>query len=562
MSSRRAALAASSLLALAASFLVLTQSGALAQQAALRTSTFDDLSSPDYATPADSSALADSAEPADSTALDGSAGLRGSAPLADAADTDPIVPPAPESGSANYGKPKIWVPGRRKKRKTFADPLPPLVPYRTSAEAKRDAKYKAATDPTDPAYLPPSPTTAMPAPIPAHRKPRVDKDPFAPVGIDLYLLRVKPYAETDIGYNDNPNVAPKGSSRLVGSPFLREEIGASAASDWSVHSFTGAFRLGYDDYFKDHSADAPDGDGNFKTRIDVTRDTKILVDGNFNLSTQLPSSPNLNNGGKPIILEGRPIIAGYGGDLGASHQFNRLELSLRGTFERVYWANAHFSDGSVQNLSQDSYDDYGLVGRASYELKPGLKPFVEGTVDRRIHDSQVDTSGYERDSVGGAISAGSTFELTRLLTGEISAGYADRNYQDPRLANLRGPIFNSSLVWSATPLTKVTLRGATTMDETTIPGSPGAIDRLGGVEISDSVMPDLTLTASASIENWNYINASGSNQTLMQFGLKAEYNLTRCIVIKGSFTHQRMLSAAPGTDYTANIIMVGLRLQR
>ena len=36
------------------------------------------------------------------------------------------------------------------------------------------------------------------------------------------------------------------------------------------------------------------------------------------------------------------------------------------------------------------------------------------------------------------ISAGSTFLFSQLLTGSASAGYEDRHYQDPRLADCAG----------------------------------------------------------------------------------------------------------------------------
>ncbi len=476
------------------------------------------------------------------------------------------LPPVPARGAPNYGKPKILVPGQKKPKKTPAHPLPPLVPYPTSAEARRNARALAKSgEPVDAGDLvpppAPSPTTAMPQPLPQHARPRVDDDPFAPVGIDAGLLRVKPFAETDFGYSDNPNQASKGSPLLRGSSFLHSEAGLSGQSDWSSHSFVGDLRLGYDDYLADHSADAPVGSGKFTARVDVTRDTKINIDGKFDLSTQNPTSPNLAAVGPAVTLKSRPIIADGGLGLGATQDFNRLELTLRGGFERVYWQNAQFSDGSTQQLSEESYDAYGLTARAAYELTPGLKPFVEGTVDRRDHDSLVDISGYMRDSTGDALRAGSTMEMTGFLTGDVSAGYADRHYQDKRLRDLRGPTFDSSLVWTATPLTKVTLRGSTTMDETTIAGSPGALTRQGGIEVSHALLRNLTLTANGSVSRSDYAD-SGISQTLLQTGLQVAYNMTRTIVIKGSFTHQRMLSNTPGTDYTANIIMLGLRIQQ
>jgi hypothetical protein len=166
-----------------------------------------------------------------------------------------------------------------------------------------------------------------------------------------------------------------------------------------------------------------------------------------------------------------------------------------------------------------------------------------------------------RNSDGLALRAGSTFELTRLLTGDISAGYADRHYEDRRLPDLRGPTFESSLVWTVTPLTKVTLRGSTSMDETTVAASPGAITRLSGLEVSHALLRNLTLTALGSVSRMDYPVASLS-QTVFQEGLRAEYNVTRTVVIKGTFTHQRMQSNIAGSDYTSNIVTVGLRIQQ
>jgi hypothetical protein len=463
--------------------------------------------------------------------------------------------------AANYGKPVIRKPGQKPPKKLPYPTLPTLTPYRTSAEARRAAKQDIAVSPSDPNYIAPAPSTASLPQPPAKARPKVEDEPYAPVGVDLGLLRVKPYVESDIGFNDNPNQASHGSSELRGSAFAREEIGLATASDWNNHSFTGDLRLGYNDYFRTHEADAPDGQGKFLARIDVARDFKINIDGKFGLTTQTSSSPNINNNGLPTVLASRPIVAVFGAGLGVSKTFNRLELTLRGSAERDYWQDARFADGSIQALSRDSYNDYGLTARAAYELTPGVKPYVETTVDSRVHDFVIDSSGYDRNSDGVSGRGGSTFELTRLLTGDIAAGYADRHYADARLADLRGPTFDSSLVWTATALTKVTLRGSTTLDEATIARSPGAVTRITSLELAHALMRNVTLTATGSVQTSRYENV-GLSQTTYIAGLTAEYNLTRSIVLKGSFTRQRMASNQPGTDYTADVFMLGLRFQR
>ena len=41
-----------------------------------------------------------------------------------------------------------------------------------------------------------------------------------------------------------------------------------------------------------------------------------------------------------------------------------------------------------------NFNQYGGVGRVSYDLMPGVKPFVEVEGDSRVHDLQLDRNGY------------------------------------------------------------------------------------------------------------------------------------------------------------------------
>ena len=50
-------------------------------------------------------------------------------------------------------------------------------------------------------------------------------------------------------------------------------------------------------------------------------------------------------------------------------------------------------------------------------------------------DRQFDRNGFQRDSNGGYAKVGTSFEFTRLLTGEASVGYAARSYADPSLTS-------------------------------------------------------------------------------------------------------------------------------
>ena len=94
--------------------------------------------------------------------------------------------------------------------------------------------------------------------------------------------------------------------------------------------------------------------------------------------------------------------------------------------------------------------------------------------DTRVHDLLVDRNGLMRDSEGLTPKVGTTFELTRKLTGEISVGYLTRTYKDPTLPELRGFVTDASLLWSATALTNIKLTAKSTADESVLPGVSGA----------------------------------------------------------------------------------------
>ena len=73
--------------------------------------------------------------------------------------------------------------------------------------------------------------------------------------------------------------------------------------------------------------------------------------------------------------------------------------------------------------------------------------------------------------------AGTTFEFSRLLTGEAAIGYSMRTYQDSRLTDMKGLLTSASLIWTASGLTTVTLAATSSIDETTLPGVSGVISR-------------------------------------------------------------------------------------
>ena len=245
-------------------------------------------------------------------------------------------------------------------------------------------------------------------------------------------------------------------------------------------------------------------------------------------------------------------------------------MSLRGSVDRSQYGDAHYTDGSTTFLSENDFTTIGIRPRLAYELTPGLKPFVEATVDKRVYDNTFDVNDYRRSSRGFTVRGGAAFDVSRgIITGEVSGGFTQRDYDDPRLATIRGPVIDAALIWTATPLTTVTLRGSTTVNETTIAGVSGALTQTVSGTIAHALTRNVTLTGTVAYQTSDYKGADPSistngtiNERYFTAGAKAEYHLTRSVVVKASYGFERLKSTVTGSDYTANVFLLGLRLQR
>lgn len=398
------------------------------------------------------------------------------------------------------------------------------------------------------ATLPPPPD---PAP-PPRRRAAVEDDPYAPLGLRLGNVILRPSVTGSLGYDSNPGRVA-GPSK--GSYFGRTEAGLGIQSDWNVHELRGQFNGGYSRYYTDPTASRPDADGNLLLRLDAMRDTRILLETRYKLDTQRPGSPDLTS-----AVQGRPKTYAYGASAGISHDINRLELTLRGSVDRNDYEDARLSNGAILSQADRNQTQYGLRLRAGYEVTPGFKPFVQGDIDSRDFDEYRDSNGYARSSKGLSGRVGTSFEISRLLTGEISIGYQDRTYDDPRLKNLRGMIGDAAVLWTPTPLTTVTLRGGADLGDTTIAGSSGTTVRRVGLEVAHALRRNLTVTGFTTFQRTIY-EGQGLREDYSSIGARLEYKLTRTFAVRASFTHERLNSTSPGSDYTANVSLVGLRVQ-
>ncbi|MEO8320693.1 MAG: outer membrane beta-barrel protein [Bradyrhizobium sp.] len=471
------------------------------------------------------------------------------------------------SGASDWGYDSL---NRKRKLPKYypgqAKPKPPVGPGNPPLPAASNVPQRLSVAPSQSANKAPI-APAMAGTVvgqPQRKRLKVDDDPFGAVGDYAGSFLIKSALELSAGYDTNPRrtAVPSGSPFYVVAPeFL-------AVSDWERHALVADLRgsfTGYGNTFPPPTdgtissapvnVDRPDFTGHVDGRLDVTSDTRILAQARLRVATDNPGSPNIQAG-----LAKYPVYASFGGTFGVDQNFNRLQISAGATVDRTAYTDSKLTDGTFSTNDDRNFNQFGGIGRVSYDLMPGLKPFVEIQGDSRVHDVRLDRSGYARDSSGGYLKGGTSFEFSRLLTGEIGVGYAARDYVDTRLNRLEGLLVSSSLTWTATPLTTAKFYSDTAISETTLPGTSGVLTHVYTVEVDHDFRRWLTAVGKFT---WGSLDYQGDSRHDKIYGVSGDliYKMNRNIWLKGTLRRDWLESNLPGNSTASTVVMVGVRLQ-
>jgi hypothetical protein len=454
-------------------------------------------------------------------------------------------------------KPKFY-PGQSR-------PKPPPGPG-SRAPVASTGPMRLSVPPSDTANKTPIPPAMAGTVVgqPPRKRLKIDDDPFGAVGDYAGSFLIKSAVELGGGYDTNPGrtFVARGSPFYVAAPeFL-------AVSDWERHALVADLRgsfTGYGNNFPPPTdgtissaptnLDRPDFTGHVDGRLDVSHDTHLLGQVRLRLSTDNPGSPNIQAG-----LAKYPVYTTLGSTAGIDQNFNRLQLSAGATVDRTVYTDSRLTDGTSTTNDDRNFNQFGGVGRVSYDLTPGVKPFAEIEGDSRVHDVKLDRSGFARDSSGGYVKAGTSFEFSRLLTGEISVGYAARDYVDPRLDRLAGLLTSASLTWSATPLTTAKFYSTTSIDETTLPGVSGVLTHIYTVEADHDFRRWLTGIGKFT---WGSLDYQGDGRRDKIYTVSGDliYKMNRSLWLKGTLRRDWLDSNIAGNSTASTVVMLGVRMQ-
>lgn len=333
-------------------------------------------------------------------------------------------------------------------------------------------------------------------------------------------------------------------------------------SDWNNHqlNFFGDADLG--GFFINENENYSDWHVGSNGRFDITRDTNVSVRIDLANRHESRGSPDDVNGKHPIFYNL------WGPSVGFFHRFNRVSLTVNGSRVRynfedvttgINGALGILSQGEINNDDRDRVELEGSV-KVAYEIVPEYEAFIRGVVNDRDYDAFRDDSGFQRDSSGWEVVAGTAIDFTGVLFGNVFAGYRRQEYDDARFSTTQGVGFGADLTWNPTGLTTVTAAVERSIEESTLAGASGFFASRFAAAVDHELLRNLIISANGSFQKNKY-DGNGRTDDIFRAGTQLKYLMNRNFYVTVGYDFQDRDSNFVNQNYTVNTVMIRLEGQ-
>lgn len=383
------------------------------------------------------------------------------------------------------------------------------------------------------------------------RRPEVEA-----LGIRLGSFLVLPSAEAGASYDSNVFATESDKKDdviwivnpeiAVRSDFGRHALNFRAAGSLARYAEYGSEN--YNDYLVE-------SDG----RLDVTRD--IVLDARLfhRQEHEGRGDPDTLSGyAEPVVYDRSGVLLGY------THRLNRFRARLTGGAEFLGYDDVSTVGGAT--VPQNDRDRWLFESslRLGYEFLPGHEAFVRGGVNRTVYQVTPNAGGINRSSHGYEIVAGTTVELTGLLTGEVFAGWLSRSYEDDALSDFGGLGFGGRLDWAVTQLTTITgSLGREIRETTVVEGGRRASSytrSLIALGVDHELLRTVRLNGRVQARQDDFEGVDRADNVYTATA-GATYLVNRNVYVTGGYTYETRDSDEPGGDYDSSLVFIRLGLQ-
>jgi len=376
----------------------------------------------------------------------------------------------------------------------------------------------------------------------------------------------------DMAEEYNSNVFYKDSKAgKVSDDFVTHfKPGLAVKSDWSRHALNLKFDTDITAYSAiGNQANYQDLKTQLDGRLDFTRNSYLTGNFAYNSVHESRGSVDQINGIGPTFYNSKVIDAFY------NQKFNRVTVKTGVDTIRYDYDNVATSTGLTLQMQSRNHWEYVPSIRLGYEIQPEYEAFVKFASKIADYDSLVLSNGagtaYNRNSSGYNATGGLAFDLTGLITGDMSVGYLERNYQDAHLSTISGVNGFVNLKWRPTALTTVTGKFSHDINETTQVGVSGVMASAINVGLEHELKRNVILKAGGTYSALDYQgydkasflvqNQQNRNDNLYGGNIGAKYLFNRYLNTDLTYTYQNRDTNYYNSNYDAHQVMLNLRGQ-
>jgi hypothetical protein len=295
---------------------------------------------------------------------------------------------------------------------------------------------------------------------------------------------------------------------VLASNWARNELVASAQADVT----------GYNEYSRENTID---WHTNIEGRIDASRATQLLLGAQALKDHEDRASPDAVNGLTPTYFHE------YHGYAGAIHHAGSVTVRFGTTIKALTFDNVDSAHGEIDNHDRNR-DRYEVGGLVRYDRHTAFRPYVQAYGNFYNYQYQYDNFGYQRDSEGAVAGLGALWRASRTLSGDVFVGADTRSYTDTRFGSYTTPRASVYLNWRPVPDTATILFFQRTLEETTLPDSPGYNYNIFGGRVEHALTPKLTGIVRAALARAAFVQSTRTDDE-GDFSAGFRYALTQTL---------------------------------